>query len=75
MIRAGSLARSGALLAVWGGRVVGIMDCYWSERQAVESSYVFVALFLSEPQTVVCDTLKFRGTQFEKHCLDDTVSG
>ena len=34
---------------------------------AVQNSYVFIPLFLSEPLTVFCGTLTFRGTLSEKH--------
>jgi hypothetical protein len=31
------------------------------------NSYVFIALFFSEPLTMFCGSLRFRGTLFERH--------
>jgi hypothetical protein len=31
-------------------------------------SYVLIPLFLSEPVTMFCETLRFRGTLYEEHC-------
>jgi hypothetical protein len=39
-----------------------------------QNSCVFIPLSLSEPQTVFCGTLTFRGTQFEKHCCIGLLS-
>ena len=33
-----------------------------------KNSYVFIPLFLSEPEKIFCRNLRFRGTLFEKHC-------
>ena len=34
----------------------------------LQNSYIFILIFLSKPQTVFCDTLRFRGTQSQTHC-------
>ena len=31
--------------------------------------YLCIPLCLSEPQSAFCETLKFHGIQFEKHCF------
>jgi hypothetical protein len=42
------------------------LEIYLQFFAILHNSYVFIPVFLTEPQTVFRGTLKFRGNQFEK---------
>jgi hypothetical protein len=39
-----------------------------------KNDYVFIPVILSETQTVFFGTVRFGGTQFEKHCITESAN-
>jgi hypothetical protein len=51
----------------WQTKIIAIFRRIFIFFAVFQNSYVFIPLFLADPLTVFCGTLRFRGTKFEKH--------
>ena len=57
-----------------GSKILAIFRSKFMISAVFQNSYIFIPLLLSEPLMMFCETQRFSGTLFEKHCFKNGLT-